>query len=230
MSLRFAGFLENSFVDWDGRLSSVLFLPGCNFRCGFCHNPELVNPSKDLELKDEDFVIARLDSLSDWIDGVVITGGEPTINSSLPAFISRLKEKYPVKLDTNGTNPDMLDSLLKDGLLDYVAMDIKSSLPSYSKVAGVDVDISKIKESISLLKSSGVGYEFRTTLVPGFHDEKEIREIAELVSGCSKYVLQGFSPDNCLDPSFSSISPFSPDVIDSFRDVLVSLGVPAVVR
>ncbi len=228
--LQFAGFLENSFVDWDGRLSSVLFLPGCNFRCGFCHNPELVNPPKDLELKDEASVLEKIDALSDWIDGVVITGGEPTIHSGLPAFISRLKEKYPVKLDTNGTNPGMLRDLIDKGLLDYIAMDVKSSLGSYSKVAGVEVDISKVKESIMLLKSSKIEYEFRTTLVPGLHDDSELREIAKLISGCRRYVLQGFGPDNCLDPSFSSITPFSPAALEAFKALLISLGIPAVLR
>ncbi len=228
--LKFAGLLENSFVDWDGKLSSVLFLPGCNFRCGFCHNPELVFPSKELELRDEDFVLSRLDGISDWVDGVVVTGGEPTINQGLPSFIARLKEKYPVKLDTNGTNPGMLKQLLDAHLLDYVAMDVKSSLEAYPKAVRAEVDVSKIKESISVLKASSVNYELRTTVIPGIHDKQEFEKIASLVKGCKRYVLQSFSPKNCLEPSFCELRPFPPEELNAFKEYLVSLGIPAVVR
>jgi len=228
--LKFAGLLENSFVDWDGKLSAVLFLPGCNFRCGFCHNPELVTPSESLELRDEDFVLSRLDSISDWVDGVVITGGEPTIHSGLPSFIARLKERFPVKLDTNGTNPAMLKQLLDAHLLDYVAMDVKSSLESYPKAVRAEADVSKIKESISILKASSINYELRTTAVPGIHDRQEFEKIAALVKGCKRYVLQGFGPKNCLEPSFSELRPLPPEALRAFRDQMIALGIPAVVR
>jgi len=228
--LKFAGFLENSFVDWDGKLSAVLFLPGCNFRCGFCHNPELVSPSESLELRDEDFVLARIDGISDWVDGVVITGGEPTLHAGLPSFIARLKAKFPVKLDTNGTNPKMLKELLDAHLLDYVAMDVKSSFESYPKIVRSEVDVSKIKESISVLRASSVNYELRTTVIPGIHDQAEFKKIAALVKGCKRYVLQGFGPHNCLDPAFCELRPLPPEDLTAFRDYLISLGIPAVVR
>ena len=182
------GFIETSLLDWDGKVSSVVFLPYCNFKCPFCDNGILIeNPETLPEIKIEtieNFIRER----KDFIDGVVITGGEPTIHPWLPELIKRLK--VPIKLDTNGTNPAVLSELIALKLIGYVAMDIKSPLNDrYHEAAGTKVDLNKIKESIKILMGSEMDYEFRTTVIPTLLDEQEIEAIAKTISGAKKYVL-----------------------------------------
>ena len=191
------GFIDVSFVDWDGKLTSVIFLPNCNFRCPFCHNVNLVlNPEKL-----ETIPIKRLDDLleqqKDWIDGICITGGEPTLHKDLPDLCSLLKKKgFQIKLDTNGTNPSLLKEFITRNLIDYVAMDIKAPLTDmkYSKATGVNTEkkLKKVKESIELLMKSNIDHEFRTTVVPMLHDEEDIKQICHSLKGCQKYFLQKF--------------------------------------
>lgn len=199
------GFLKNSFVDWDGKIASVIFLPGCNFRCGFCYNVELVLHPKELKTIDFSEIQDHLQLNRGFIDGVVITGGEPTIHPDLPILARRIKEiDFPVKLDTNGSNPHMLRLLLDYKLVDYVAMDIKGPIEIYGEITGVEVDATKIKESINLIMSSGVDYEFRTTVIPPLHKENEIEKIAEEIKGAKKYALQKFvNSSPTLDPKFN---------------------------
>ena len=191
------GFLDVSFVDWDGKISAVVFLPSCNFRCPFCHNTNLVlNPEK-LEAIPFDYIMDHLEKQKGWIDGVCITGGEPTLHASLPELCSRMKTMgFLVKLDTNGTNPSMLKSLMDRQLLDYVAMDIKAplTLEKYSRSTGTNVEslLENVKESIRLLMNSCITYEFRTTVVPTIHKEEDIKQICHSLKGCRKYVLQNF--------------------------------------
>jgi pyruvate formate lyase activating enzyme len=191
------GFIDISFVDWDSKISSVIFLPNCNFRCPFCHNVNLVlNPEK-LETIPFEYIEDQLKKQKGWTDGVCITGGEPTLHSSLPDLCSRIKNMgFLVKLDTNGTNPAMLKELMDRKLLDYVAMDIKAPLTveKYSKATGVDTEklLENVKESIRLLTESGIDYEFRTTVVPTIHDVEDINQICHSLKGCKKYVLQKF--------------------------------------
>lgn len=209
------GFVETSFCDWDGRISSVIFLPGCNFRCPFCQNGALVTAPGELPTVEFDIIAGYLRSKSDWIDGVVITGGEPTIWAGLPELIREMKGMgLGVKLDTNGTNPDMVETLTGEGMLDYVAMDIKSALDErYNGAAGADVDLEAIRRSIDLLMSRGDSYEFRTTLVPGLVGEDEIDSIARSIEGARKYALQRFVPDNSLDMPLRQTLPYQDDFI-----------------
>lgn len=204
------GFIETSFCDWDGKLSSVIFLPGCNLRCPFCQNGDLVTRPDALDTIDFGLVGSYLEDKRGWIDGVVITGGEPTIWPGLPELICDIKcLGVGVKLDTNGTNPCMLHSLAQEGLLDYVAMDIKSALDErYQRAAGTAVDLEAIRRSIGLVMSMGDSYEFRTTLVPGIVGEDEIESIAISIEGARKYVLQRFVPDNSLDKSMRQALPY----------------------
>lgn len=208
-NINIRGFIETSFLDWDGKVASVIFLPYCNFTCPYCDNGVLVEaPEKLPEVKIEtieNFIRER----KDFIDGVVITGGEPTIHPWLPELIKRLKQLgVLIKLDTNGTNPEMLTNLLTNKLTDYIAMDLKAPLNSkYHEASGVRADLNKIRESIKLLTDSGIDYEFRTTVVPTILDEADIEEMAKTIAGAKKYALQQFVPDHTLDEKLRIIAP-----------------------
>jgi pyruvate formate lyase activating enzyme len=218
------GFIDVSFVDWDGKISSVIFLPNCNFRCPFCHNLNLVlNPEK-LDTIPFEYVKKQLDRQRGWTDGVCITGGEPTLHSSLPELCSRLKKMgFLVKVDTNGTNPSMLKKLMKKGLIDYVAMDIKAPLTveKYSKASGVKAEkmLENVNESIEILLGSNMDYEFRTTVVPRLHKKEDIKQICHSLTGCRKYVLQKFDVSlgkTTINPEFNKLQPFTDEEMQKF--------------
>jgi pyruvate formate lyase activating enzyme len=195
--LNVKGFIDVSFVDWDGKSSAVIFLPRCNFRCPFCHNVNLVLNPENLETIPLEYLENQLKKQKNWVDGVCITGGEPTLHSGLPELCSKLKKmQFLIKLDTNGTNPVMLKELVEWKLVDYVAMDIKAPLTvdKYSKATGVIVEslLENVKKSIKFLMESTVDYEFRTTVVPTLHTVEDIKQICRSLRGCRKYVLQKF--------------------------------------
>jgi len=216
------GFIDISLVDWDGKISSVVFLAGCNLRCPFCYNVNLVLHPKKLPTIPFEQIGDRLKNKRGWIDGIVITGGEPTIQSDLLELCKRIKEKgFLVKLDTNGTNPVMVKELIDKKLVDYIAMDIKVPLTSekFSKLCSdnVKILISKIGETIDLLLMDRVQYEFRTTVVPGLHDERDIEEICQRIKGCRKYILQNYKGDvETIDPKFKGLELFSEEKIRAF--------------
>lgn len=209
------GFIETSFLDWDGKVTSVVFLPYCNFKCPFCNNvPLLENPEELPEVKVEtieDFVRPR----QGFIDGIVITGGEPTIHPWLPELIKRFKALGTlVKLDTNGSNPELLKGLVADRLLDYIAMDLKAPLNhKYRRAAGHEVDLDIIRESINLIRQGPVAYEFRVTVVPTIHEEADAEELARAVKGAQKFVLQQFVPDHTLDEKLRIIAPYPKEAL-----------------
>jgi len=188
--LEIKGFLENSLIEWDGKIASVIFLPGCNFKCPWCHVPDLAFNSENLDAVPFWQVEEAIHRQKNWMDGIVITGGEPTIHSSLPEFIERIKEwELPVKIETNGSHPDMLRELIEEGLVDSAAMDIKNTVQSLKlRTVGVPVELEKMKESIGLLMTSGIDYEFRTTVVPAFLNEQDIEEIARFLRGGGKKI------------------------------------------
>ncbi|MFC1657354.1 anaerobic ribonucleoside-triphosphate reductase activating protein [Candidatus Moduliflexota bacterium] len=208
MTVSIKGFLETSFIDWPGKLAAVVFLPGCNFRCPFCHNHELVDCGGGLPDIPAERVIARIGELDGWVEGVVVSGGEPTLQAGLPGLLRQFgKAGLQIKLDTNGSRPDVLKGLIGEGLVQAVDMDLKAPLRKacYERLAGVPVDVSAISASIDLLMKSGVPHRFRTTYVPGLLDDGEIREMAGTVAPFSEYVLQAFNPRRVLDPAFGSI-------------------------
>jgi pyruvate formate lyase activating enzyme len=212
MALKIKGFVEASFCDWDGKISTVVFLPGCNLRCPFCQNGDLVLAPDRLASVDFSALKAYLDRQKGWIDGVVLTGGEPTIWADLPAFAGRFRSLgLLIKLDTNGTNPGMLEEVLRGGLVDFVAMDVKAPLDRrYDRAAGVAVDLEAIRASIGILLSSlGNACEFRTTLVPGLVGEEEVVDIARALGAEARYVLQTFVPEKCLDTALERAIPYS---------------------
>ncbi len=216
MMIEIKGFLETSFIDWPGKLCSVLFLPRCNFRCPYCHNHPLVfHPDRypSIPLKD---ILSRLHSFGDWIDGVCITGGEPTLHVDLPFLTREIKRHgFLVKLDTNGSNPQMLEKLIEAGEVDFVSMDVKAPLDpfSYGRSIGLPIDLNHILRSIEILKRGGVEYEFRMTVVPGLHKEEDIKNLADQLRVGRRLVLQNFNPENPLDPSLKNTLPYDPKVL-----------------
>ena len=190
--MEFVGIDKFSLLDYDEKVSVVLFSPACNFRCSFCHNGESVLNANTPIPFDE--ILEFLKSRVGLIDAVVFTGGEPTLMAELKNRIKQVRDLgFLIKLDTNGTHPNVLEDLINEGLLDYVAMDIKNSEKMYAETAGCPgVNIENIKKSIEILKNSGVNYEFRTTLVKEFHSEESIREMRDLVKGANKIYLQKF--------------------------------------
>lgn len=211
-TFKIGGLQKESLIDWDGMLSAVIFTQGCNFRCGYCHNPSLVIPQliKDLNRIPVDQVLNYLSSRKGWIDGVVITGGEPTIQTGLVSFITEVKRlEYPVKLDTNGTNPVVLEYLIEKKMVDYIAMDIKS-LPvfhRYQEVTPITAEIFKlVVQSITLLRKNRVPYEFRTTQVPFVHSEHDISELKNFLGDQTPYRVQPFKEADTV-AGYLSITP-----------------------
>jgi pyruvate formate lyase activating enzyme len=189
---------------------------GCNLRCPFCYNWRLILDPKPPFLT-EDEALDMLESRKKHIDAVVITGGEPTINEDLPEFIRRLKEKgFFVKLDTNGFSPDILEKSLPN--LDYVAMDVKTTLEKYKILGGKEID--KLTRSIKILREGEVDYEFRNTIVPGIVNGEDIPKIGEMVKGGKRFVFQQFLPEEALDVQFRNIEPYGRDIIESFAKII----------
>jgi pyruvate formate lyase activating enzyme len=210
------GFLETSFLDWPGKLCSVLFLPNCNFRCPYCHNHPLVfHPEQYSTISLED-ILTRLYPLRNWIDGVCLTGGEPTLHGQLPLLVRKIKQNgFLVKLDTNGSNPQMLKNLIKRGKIDFVSMDVKAPLDRfrYSRSSGLPINLKPILESIEILKRGKVEYEFRMTVVPGLNRDEDIRTLGDQLRVGRRFILQNFNPENPLDPSLKNIVPYDPKVL-----------------
>lgn len=211
------GFVETSFVDWPGKICSVIFFSGCNFRCCYCHNADLVLRPEALADIDFESIIRRLSDLKGWIDAVCVSGGEPTLHSFLPAVLSDLKkEGFLTKLDTNGSSPEVLRGLIQDGLVDYVAMDVKSSLNeiNYCKVTHVPHMLEAVKKSIRLLLEGRVQYEFRSTVLPSHHGLDDIYKLAMELNGAARLRIQNFNPSSPLDPGLKSLKPYSDRDID----------------
>lgn len=234
------GLQKFSLIDYPEHLSAIIFTQGCNFRCPFCYNPILVWPTREgrfqnisLSALDGDQQKGRPQIISESdlfvflktragkLDTVVITGGEPTIQPDLPKFIAKIKKLgYLVKVDTNGANPDMLKKLIKEGLVDYLAMDIKAPLGKYDIVVGVQPDLEKIKKSIKIIKESNLPYEFRTTVVPELIGLKDIKDIGKLIKSADKWYLQQFKNNTeLLNKKFKKIKPYPIDELKKMRKV-----------
>lgn len=209
--MQFGGFERLDLVNFPGLLAATVFVEGCNFRCPYCHNAALVERHGDKI--DEEEVLAYLDERKRMVKGVVVTGGEPTIHKDTTGFIVKVRNMgFKVKLDTNGNNPAMLEQLLDDGLLDYVAMDIKTSAQNYPLVTGRDA--TNVAKSVEILKQCPVPYEFRTTCVKGLIQPSDFLLIGKWIAGARKYVLQPFNPEHTLDPAFHSYSTYSGEELE----------------
>lgn len=217
--MKIGGLQKLSLIDYPERMAAVIFVQGCPFRCHFCHNPSLVLKNRFTTPLEEVEILSFLKTRKKMLDAVVISGGEPTTQEDLLNFITKLKSYgYLVKVDTSGFNPAKLEELLE--VVDYVAMDLKAPLTSYSEITGVKIDVANIKKSIKLLLSWNKSYEFRTTLIPSFHSEEVAQQMAEEISGANLYILQRFVPKNVLNPSLSKIKPFCEEELLKFKFIV----------
>ncbi len=210
------GLNKLTLVDYPGLMAAIIFTGSCNFRCPFCHNASLVlNPDSQPVISEEE-VLAFLEKRKGMLDGVVFSGGEPLINKDIEFFMRKVKALgYKIKLDTNGSFPEKLSSLISDGLVDYVAMDIKNDLESYGKTIGIsDYDTAPIERSIALLKEGRVNYEFRTTVVKELHYGKNFENISALISPCRRYFLQTFVDSG--DTIKKGLTPPTEDAMESY--------------
>ena len=202
------GLEKMSMVDYDGKVAATVFTGGCNFRCEFCHNSPLVLGFKDLPFIPEQEVLDYLKKRYGLLDGVCVSGGEPTLQKDLVSFIEKIKNiGYSVKLDTNGTDFEIVKTLNENGLVDYFAMDIKNAKEDYAKIIGFDkFDTSEIEKTVSYFLSGKADYEFRTTLIAEYHDQEKIEKIGKWIKGANKYFLQKFKDsENCIKANLSAI-------------------------
>jgi pyruvate formate lyase activating enzyme len=216
----FGGLEKCTLIDYPGKTACMVYTIGCNFRCPYCHNPELVDERVEQGVTEEE-VLAFLDTRKGLLDGIVITGGEPTIHDDLLFFMEKVKAKgFLVKLDSNGTRPEILDEAIKRNLVDYIAMDIKSPLAKYGSITARPVDTEKIRESIELLMSSPADYEFRTTIVKALLPEEDIIQIGKEIEGAKRYYLQAFVPTKILNPQFKKKVSYSLEELEDLCNKL----------
>jgi len=210
--MKIGGLQKLTLIDWPGKLACTVFLTGCNFHCPWCYSRELVLPEeikKQLKIPEKDF-FNFLKKRKELLEGVVLCGGEPTINKELPIFAKKIKKLgFLVKLDTNGSNPKMIKELIDKELIDYVAMDIKLPKERYSEIFARKAKIKDIEKTIKILKEAKIDYEFRTTIVPTIHQKEDILKIAHWIKPAPKYYLQNFRPEKTIDSSFERIKPYS---------------------
>lgn len=214
--MKFSGIQKTSLIDFPDRLATVLFTPGCNLRCPFCHNWRIVLDPKPPFLNEET-VIRILEKRKKYVDAVVVTGGEPTMHKEISEFLKKLKEKgFAVKLDTNGFFPQVLKECLP--FVDYAALDVKTSLEKYGRLGAKDtVDFLR---TVEIFKNGKVDCEFRATVVPGFVDEEDIKKMGDVVKGGKCFAFQQFIPGDTLDKAFNSVNPYPPGVVGEFASVM----------
>jgi pyruvate formate lyase activating enzyme len=226
--MQIGGLQKNTLIDYPGKIACTVFLIGCNFRCPFCYSSELVLPEKierQPKISEKDF-FNFLKKRKGLIEGVVICGGEPSLNKELPKFCQKIKKLgYLVKLDTNGSNPKLLEKLIDEKLIDYVAMDIKGPKEKYYKIVGMlegenEKLIKKIEKSINILKEGKVEYEFRSTIVPVLHTKADVIEMAKWIRGAKRYYLQNFRPEKTIDPEFEKIKPYPQEFLLEIRNAI----------
>jgi len=226
--MKIGGLQKATFIDYPGKIASTIFVSGCNWRCPWCHNPNLVLPER---IKEQSFIPEKdifdfLKERQGLLDGVCISGGEPTIYPELIEFCEKIKKmKYDVKLDTNGSNPDMLEKLINGKLIDFAAMDIKAPKEKYAEIIGFEKVSSsyllhRIEKSANIIKESGLNYEFRTTIGPGINTKRDLLKIALWLTPAKTYVLQNFRPEKPIDPEFSGCNPYSEEVIRALQKTL----------
>jgi len=204
------GVQKLSLVDYPGHTAAAMFTLGCNMRCGYCHNPELVLPEQLLEPITLTDIFDWLETRRGKLEAVVVSGGEPTIHEDLPKLFRVLKGLgFLTKLDSNGTHPDMLAEMINQKIVDFIAMDIKGPIEKYNKIAARPIDIKAIQKSIKLIISSGIDHEFRTTIVKGQLEVEDFEAVGKLVEGAKRYALQKFQPGTALSPIFQSMTSFN---------------------
>ena len=219
-----SGIQKFTMLDYPGKSACIVFTPGCNFRCGYCHNPEFVLPERIAELKSsfipEEAFMNFLEQRKGLLEGVVVTGGEPTLMPDLLDFMKKIKELgFLVKLDSNGNRPEVLKKALEQKIVDYIAMDVKTSLDEYARLVGKLVKPENIAESIKLIMDSGLEYEFRSTIVKETHLPETLKAMAKLISGSTNFYLQNFRAANTLSPEFQRYHSFTNQEMEEIADL-----------
>jgi pyruvate formate lyase activating enzyme len=217
--MRINGFEGVSLLDYPGKICSIVYTSPCNFKCPFCHNPSLV--TANFEVLSGDDILADIFDRREFIDAVTVTGGEPVLQPDLPEFFSKIHAMgLLTKLDTNGYEPEILKKLVEGGLLDYIAMDIKTSPDMYPKAAGMKMDPKRIKKALNYIMNCGIDYCFRTTAVPGLVTEEDFKAIAHTIEGAPYYVIQQFDNEMPLEPSYKKIKPYTEKQLEVFADIM----------
>ncbi len=213
------GIEKFSSRDFPGHISSTVFLGGCNFRCPYCHNADLVLRPETLQTTPMDIFLSYLDGRKGWLEGVCLTGGEPLLHDDVEDLVRVVRDRgLLVKLDTNGSFPERLEGLLSAGLLDWVAMDIKAPLERYREVTRSNIDVERIVRSVDVIRASGVRTTFRTTVVPGLVGKDDVRRIGEWLHGVPRYSVQTFVPHNPIDPAYLEKKPYSRTELEAILD------------
>ena len=228
--MQICGLQKTTLLDYPGKVAATIFFPGCNFRCPFCHNMNLVEGGPGLPVFEPEEILSFLKKREGILEGVCLTGGEPTLQPELRSFIEKIKKlDYAVKLDTNGSRPEVVKELVGYGLIDYVAMDIKTSIERCSEVSGIpELDTKPIEETMNYLLGNHVGYEFRTTVVREYHNEKVFDEIGEKLIGCNSYYLQSFVlSDHVRD---TSLTAYNKEELSGFTKQLKKYDIEAEIR
>ncbi|MGB3072703.1 MAG: anaerobic ribonucleoside-triphosphate reductase activating protein [Candidatus Moraniibacteriota bacterium] len=233
--MKLSAIQKFTLLDYPGKVACIAFTPGCDLRCRFCHNPEFVLPERLCALAasfiSEEHFFRFLAERRGLLEGVVVTGGEPTVWKDLPEFLAQIKALgFATKLDTNGNNPVALARVIDRGLVDYIAMDVKTSLADYPALVGSNVRPEHIRESIALIRASGVEYEFRTTLIREHHTEAVLEAMRELLSGATQIYFQTFRPEHTLDPAYAGFHGFSLTEMEVIAERFGSPGQPAGIR
>ena len=224
--MKFSGLQKTSLIDYPNKVASVLFTPGCNLRCPFCHNWRIAVDPKPPFLQ-EAVALEILESRKKYVDAVVVTGGEPSMHKELPKFLAKLKQRgFMVKLDTNGFYPQVLEECLPD--VDYVALDVKTSLDKYKLLGAKDTNV--LVRSVEMLKTGKVAYEFRTTAVPELVTAEDVTCIGELVKGAKTHAFQQFVPYDTLEKKFESLKPYAPETIKGFAECMKKFAENVILR
>ena len=229
--MKIGGLQKISLIDYPGKICAILFTQGCNFRCPYCHNPELVDPDLFEECIPEEDFFSFLEKRKGKLDAVSITGGEPTIQPDLVKFVERVKGmSYLVKIDTNGSRPEVLEKLIDRKLVDYIAMDVKAPFKRYREITGSDVKPDRIKQSIKVIMDSGIEYEFRTTVVKSLLNKNDLQKIGRLIKDARLYVLQKFVPSKSLDEKYLGETTYSDEDLEAMKKTLKNYAGHVTVR
>ncbi|MCM8784725.1 MAG: anaerobic ribonucleoside-triphosphate reductase activating protein [Candidatus Omnitrophica bacterium] len=219
--MRIGALQKTSLIEFPGIISCIVFTQGCNFRCPYCHNPELVLPEKFQDLIPEDLFFSFLERRKKYLEGVCITGGEPTIQEDIIEFIRKIKDKgFKVKIDTNGSRPDIIEQLLNEKLIDYISFDLKGPIEKYKIITGVEIEPNKILKSIELIKSSKIDYEIRTTVVKKQILFEDFEKIGKIIEGCKKYFLQKFIPSKLVEEDFMKEGTYTDEEFEEIKKIM----------
>ena len=219
--MKIGGLQKTSLIEFPDKICAIIFTQGCNFRCPYCHNPELVEPEKFSNLISEEEIFSFLKKRKKYLNAVSITGGEPCLQKDIFEFMDKIKNMgFLIKLETNGSFPEVIKTSIKKSFVDYLSMDIKGPFEKYDKIVRVKIDISKIKESINLIMNSGLNYEFKTTVVKSLITKKDFESIGNSIKGAKLYFLQKFVSIKLLDPDFSKEETYSDEEFEEIKNLM----------